>query len=84
MRDIITHLYTKYGNINPQNLQENDVKMKAPFIPEVKNDEDLSRFEVQPVSRFDVWSGCIGFLFFEEDEEPYVPFLGESDTFADF
>ena len=30
-RDIITHLYTQYGNITPQDLQENDLKMKTPF-----------------------------------------------------
>ena len=29
--NIITHLYTQYGNITPQDLQENDVKMKTPF-----------------------------------------------------
>ena len=29
--DIITHLYTQYGNITPQDLQENDTKMKTPF-----------------------------------------------------
>ena len=28
---MITHLYTQYGNITPQDLQENDVKMKIPF-----------------------------------------------------
>ena len=30
-RDIITHLYTQYGNITPQNLQENGIKMKTPI-----------------------------------------------------
>ena len=30
-RDIITHLYTQYGNITPQDLQENDLKIKTPF-----------------------------------------------------
>ena len=30
-RDILTHLYTQYGNITPQDLQDNDFKMKNPF-----------------------------------------------------
>ena len=30
-RQIITHLYTQYVNIAPQDLQENDVKMKTLF-----------------------------------------------------
>ena len=30
-RDIITHMYAQYGNITPQDLQENDTKMKTPF-----------------------------------------------------
>ena len=31
MRGIITHIYTQYGNITPQDLRENDTKMKTPF-----------------------------------------------------
>ena len=27
----ISHLYPQYGNITPQDLQENDCKMKTPF-----------------------------------------------------
>ena len=30
-RDIITHMYTEYGNITPQDLQENDTNMKISF-----------------------------------------------------
>ena len=30
-RDIITHLYTQYGNMTSQDLQENDLKLKIPF-----------------------------------------------------
>ena len=30
-REIIKHLYTQYGNITPQDLQENNTKMKTLF-----------------------------------------------------